>query len=395
MLRMLLIPNRQSKLQVYSIEVIAIIAATIFLITDTVNTSLFMSKIDTLSELLQLSESNYKVFDLGRKVEKISKSDFALMEQAMMPYPSPLQGHAQLAIVFWQKRPDKPYIWFIKLPLDERCLLNQAARNHFIAIIIEALGNDLSVDPTEKQEELLKSNPYNFTPSQYKLAALNATLKHEFKQPASQYYQHCQQYFSGELGWENWQGIGVQGLCDFAVRIGDNDNVELLLKALPNLPEQVFLPLSAALENQSLPVKLMAKLSSLVKLQLQQAKVNANQLSAIVRAMSGNALSPHFLDVADALIADQKCQKLEVFVAISGRGWLALADYSRMQRFLEAVVEFIDQPTFFALFQDLVSLPMIRPVLLQVIRSEDRSKALEKAIGELFQAMQEQAKTQG
>ncbi|WP_394174695.1 DUF3549 family protein [Thalassotalea litorea] len=354
-----------------------------------------MSKIDTLSELLQLSQSNYKVFDLGRKVEKISKSDFERMEQAMMPYPSPLQGHAHLAVVFWQKRPDKPYIWFIKLPLDERGLLNQAARNHFIAIIIDALGNDLSVDPTEQQEELLKSNPYHFTPSQYKLAALNATLKQEFKQPASQYYEHCHLYFTGALGWETWQGIGVQGLCDYAARIDENDNAQHLQTALQHIPEQVFTPLSAALENQKLPLILMRELSALANTHLQQSDVNTNQLSAIVRAMSSNALNQYFWDLVDTLISDKRCQQLEIFVAISGRGWMALADYSRMQRFLEAAVEFMDQPTFFALFQDLVALPMIRPILLQVIRSQDRSKALERAIGELFQSMQTQANRQG
>ncbi|TLU67548.1 DUF3549 family protein [Thalassotalea litorea] len=350
-----------------------------------------MSQIDTLSELLQLSKSNYKVFDLGRKVEKISKSDFERMEQAMLPYPTPLQGHAHLAVVFWQQRPEKPYIWFIKLPLDERGLLNQAARNHFIAIIIEALGNDLTVDPSEKQEELLKGNPYNFTPSQYKLATLNATLTFEFKQPASQYLELCRSYLSGDLGWDNWQGIGVQGLCDFAVRIQDNDNAELLSKALPNLPEQVFTPLSVALENQQLPVALIDKLQQLANTELQNHDIDIAKLSAIIRAMSGNALHPMFLQLTDILLAEKRCQQLELFVAISGRGWMALADYPRMQRFLEAIVEFVDQPTFFAVFQDLVALPMIRPILLQVIRSADRSKALEIAIGELINTMQKQA----
>lgn len=354
-----------------------------------------MSQIDTLSELLQLSNSSYRVFDLGRKVEKISKTDFERIEQAMMPYPSPLQGHAHLAVVFWQKRPETPYIWFIKLPLDERGLLNQAARNHFIAIIIEALGNDLTVDPTEKQEELLKANPYNFTPSQYKLAALNSTLKFEFKQPASQYFEHCHLYFTGELGWGNWQGIGVQGLCDFAARINEGTNADILANALPHLPEQVFTPLSVALENQQLPVALNEVLAQMAKSELEKDSPDSNYLSAIVRAMSGNALNPLFLELADALISDKHCQQLEIFVAISGRGWMALADYSRMQKFLEAVVEFIDQQTFFALFQDLVALPMIRPVLLQVIRAQDRTPALEKAIGELFTTMQGQTPKQG
>mgnify|MGYP002335783292 FL=1 len=126
-----------------------------------------MSTIDTISELITLSGSQFRVYDIGRRIDKISKADFEKIEHNQLPYPYPMQGHAHLALAFWQKSSKTPYIWFVKLPLDERGLLNQGARNHFIAIIVEALGSDLTVDPTQKQEELLKNNPYNFTPAQY------------------------------------------------------------------------------------------------------------------------------------------------------------------------------------------------------------------------------------
>ncbi len=136
-----------------------------------------MSHISTISELLALSNCQYRIYDMGRKIDKLSKEQFDKIEMTHLPYPFPSQGHAFLAIAFWQKKSTEPYLWFVKLPLDERGLLNQGARNHFIAIIIEALGADLSVDPTEQQEELLKSNPYHFTPAQYKLATINSLLK--------------------------------------------------------------------------------------------------------------------------------------------------------------------------------------------------------------------------
>ena len=95
--------------------------------------------ISSISALLNLSDSQYRIFDIGRRVDKISKEQFEKIEAAELPYPFPTQGHALLAIAFWQKRSSSPYLWFIKIPLDERGLLNQGARNHFIAIIIETL----------------------------------------------------------------------------------------------------------------------------------------------------------------------------------------------------------------------------------------------------------------
>ena len=117
-----------------------------------------MDTIDTISQLLQASNSQYRLYDIGRKITKISKEQFEKIENNQLPYPAPSQGHACIAIAFWQKQSPQPYLWLVKLPLDERGLLNQGARNHFIAIIVEALGSDLTQDANEQQEELLKSN---------------------------------------------------------------------------------------------------------------------------------------------------------------------------------------------------------------------------------------------
>ena len=74
--------------------------------------------IASISALLNLSDSQYRVYDMGRRVEKISKAQFEKIEAAQLPYPYPMQGHAMLAIAFWQKQSQSPYLWFIKLPLD-------------------------------------------------------------------------------------------------------------------------------------------------------------------------------------------------------------------------------------------------------------------------------------
>ena len=347
-----------------------------------------MDQISTISELLKLSDSSYRIFDMGRVVTKISKQQFESVEQAMQPYPYPTQGHAHIGIVFWQSNVAAPYIWFVKFPLDERGMLNQGARNHFIAIILEALGKDLSQNPTEKQEELLKENPYNFTPAQYKLASLNSLIKTQFKQKASQYFEHCQLYLSGKLGFENWEGVGIQGLSDFASRIGDKENEMHLLGALPSLPSDVFQPLSHALENQVLPLSIINKLISMAEQTITNEPIDMPKLTTVLRAMSSNMDHTLVAPLITNILNNDKITDLDLLITISGRCWSCLQNIDTLTLYLEKLVKNAEHQVFAAVFQDLIAIPSIRPYLLQCIRSTNRSERLISAFGQIFSALQ-------
>lgn len=338
-----------------------------------------MSTIDTISDLLRLSNSQYRIYDVGRKIAKLPKSLFNRIEQCQQPYPFPSQGHAFLAISFWQKTTANQYLWFIKLPLDERGLLNQGARNHFIAIIVEALGSDLSVNPTEHQEELLKSNPYHFTPAQYKLASLNSILKADLKQPASEYYEHCQHYLHGQLPWHEWQAIGVQGIADYAARLTDKNQLALC-NAIPNLPIQVLQPVCSALENQPLSVNLVQAIITLFE--QQQKTENQQVLPHLMRALASSTEHPYVIQFITSQLT--KALSEELLITIAGRCWLMLNEKSRLMLFLENLVKQQNAELFQAIFKDLVAIPVIRPILFSCIRDENRSDALAQAIGVLF-----------
>ncbi len=337
-----------------------------------------MTTISSISSLLSLSNCQFRVYDLGRKVEKLSKETFKKIEHCQLSYPTPIQGHAQLAIAFWQKQSPQPYIWFIKLALDERGLLNQGTRNHFIAIIVEALGNDLSVDPNEKQEELLKSNPYLFTPSQYKLAMLNSFLKVELKQASSEHYHHFVNYLSLK-NWQNWQSIGVQGLTDFAARLSENNNVELLASALKHLPFEVLSPLCGALENCTLPVDVIKQILHLLNApELQD--INREQM--LIRSLSSSIEHP-FVDEYFAQLLQNDALSDNILITLAGRCWQVLNDQTRTMQYLELLVKHGSE-LFAAIFKDLVAIPTIRPLLFQCMRATERTPELAKAIGQLF-----------
>ncbi len=343
-----------------------------------------MTAISTISELLSQSGSQYRIYDLGRKIDKINKQDFLKIEENQLPYPFPAQGHACLAIVFWQKKTPEPYLWFVKLPLDERGLLNQGARNHFIAIIIEALGAQVNSEPSKAQAERLKENPYHFTPSQYKLAALNSLIKVELKQKPSKHYPLAQQYISGQLDWSQWHNIAIQGITDIAARLeqpitSTQTNNQAISENIQHYAQEVLLPLCTALENQILPVNV---LNSIITLYLAET-TNPLTQQYLLRALGSTSDHPYVVDLIIKLLQQEQLEQ-DLFIAISARCWLALQQTTVLMIFLEKLVSNGDNALFTAIFKDLVAIPLIRPILFQCMRDPNRSKALATAIGQLF-----------
>lgn len=340
------------------------------------------TKIATISELLALSDSQYRIYDLGRRVDKISKEQFTQIESNQLAYPYPSKGHAFIAIAFWQKQLSQPFLWFVKIPLDEYGLLNQAARDHFIAIIIEALGSNITIDPSEKQEQLLKNNPYHFTPPQYKLAALNSKIKLELKQPGSEHLYLFLQYIAGDLTWGNWQEIGVQGISDFAVRINEVGNTQLLISALPKLATEVLLPLCSALENEPLTVELS---NSIINAYYEyEDNNNGIELQQhLLRALSSSCHQAHVIDFARELLVSKK-PSTDILIILSGRCWLLWQKPELLMGYLECIVQMKNQPLFSAIFKDLVGIPVIRPNIFLCMRDPKRSNELAQAIGLLL-----------
>ncbi|MBU2871983.1 DUF3549 family protein [Colwellia sp. E2M01] len=358
-----------------------------------------IQNIATISELLKLSGSQYRLYDMGRLVTKLSKEVFEKVELNQLPYPTPTQGHACFAIAFWQKKSAQPYLWILKLPLDERGLLNQGARNHLIAIIVEALGADLTQQASKKQEELLSSNPYLFTPAQYKLASLNSKIKVDLKQAPSEHFLVFKQYLIQNISnmtasdnkqiaaWQNWQHIGVQGITDFIARINQDNHSELLKAALPYLPEQVLSPVCSALENEQYPIALLEILLSLLEAELSTTSTKAAaqpiKTTQLLRALAASSNHPHMKVMVEQLLAKDKVSK-ELLITLSSRCWQVLADKEILMCYFEQLLKHNDLQLFSSIFKDLVSVPLVRHVAFACIRCENRSTELAEAIGQLY-----------
>ena len=364
-----------------------------------------METIDTISQLLQSSSSQYRLFDMGRMVTKISKEDFEKIELNQLPYPFPSQGHAFIAISFWQPKGQQPYLWLLKLPLDEQGLLNQSARNHFIAIIVEALGKDLTQAPTEDQASILKNNPYLFTPAQYKLASLNSKLKATLKKSFSAsitakesehlapFIEYLKNIGSNADKNVQWQHIGVQGICDFVTLLSQEDNKTtankqsnnystLLINSLDKLPNEVLFPLCSALENEKLPADLIHALVTLLNKNIKNEPLSPNN-AQILRSLASSCEHVYVSDFIKLLL-QQKIIEQELLIVISGRCWKVLSTTALLLSFFEQLVLHKDSTLFNSIFRDLVAIPHMRMLVLQSIREPSRSEALSLSIGQLF-----------
>lgn len=338
------------------------------------------SSFSSLAELLDNAGTTWRVFDMGRRIQKIDKNDFFKIENNYIPYPYPLVQHAFLAIQFWNSQESHtPYIWFLKLPLDEQSKLVMASRNHFASMVIEALGNQLTSNDDE--QSILDNNPYVFTPNANKLAAFNAIIKHELKQPASQYLEHVELYFSGRLGFEQWHQLGLQGIADFTVRLS-GANEKNLINSLNQLPNEVNQSLAASLEHSTPSVILTEAL----KEALFKALANKESVNIInyLRMMSNTKSIGILQEAVDALFDNQDCFNLDLVLTLTGRCWHTLDKH--IVPLMDYLAKNQKHDVFVGIFSDLVAIPALRPFVLAMVRMENRSNELSIAIGQLFKS---------
>ncbi|MDX2320292.1 MAG: DUF3549 family protein [Moritella sp.] len=349
-----------------------------------------MHTLNTLSEFLLQAKTQFRVYDMGRKISKISTDDFMQFESAQRPYPAPLQRHAQFAITFWNKNENNQhYIWFLKFPLDEQGLLIQGTRNTFLNMVVESLGLMLEKTPSEEEQERLATNPYVFKPSTDKVAMLNAVINRDFIRPESKFYPIAQHYFANKQGLDQWQEVGVQGICDVAARLNRDNNAAHLAAALPQLPTEPLFSLCLALEHEALPTVLSEALATLISQEIALEKPDDVRLSMLIRALSSAPAQGLRTDLYPALFKHTDIS--QTIVALAGRCWHDFSDEVQLMAFFEAAVQQQQgEELFVYLFSDLVAIPTLRDKVLTMLRNPNRSNKLGGAIGLLFRQKRSQ-----
>ena len=337
-----------------------------------------MTTISGISDFLNQAGTQFKVFDMGRRIQELDKNSFLAFEQAERPYPWPLQQQAWLGMMVWnnQAKADELVIWFLRFPLDANGKLTAGIRDDFVARLLEK-------DKPGQDDE---SNPYGFKPKQEHMAVFHARAAKILGQPASRFYEHAQDYFAGKPGFDQWAFVGFQGIADMTVRLDEDNNLQHLVQAIPQLPAQPFEALCQCLEHEVLPEQLSEVLNLYLDQQLDNEHPDANTLSLCLRALSGSENQAHCEKALQKVLANAEGQNAEVLASISGRCWNCLHKPELLMAFLENLARCPEGQEFFNLvIVDLINVPGMQQPLMTAVKSPDRSAELATAIGGLFQ----------
>jgi len=338
------------------------------------NITIDTEKFDSITHFLQTGGFNYRVFDMGRKIDHISSEDFESIEGQKQVYPAPFQKKVWLALLFWEDdKQDEAVIWFLQFPIDELGFLKQEARDAFLIDLLEQTGKNIQAKQKGMQAlDELKESPFAFKPNPDRLAMFHALATKQLDQVPSPYYQHTRDYLSGKAGYEQWQFLGLQGIADVVARLNEDENESLLAKAIGLMPETPLVSFCSALENtnpqDSLAEVLVEKLEEVLK------QGSNNQLVAmLLRALSG-AKSEHLRhEMLLVVLSSSFGKDIEVMVAISGRAWNDLRSRSVREAFITNLAH-QNQMAFDAILSDLMMIPDMRELVLDEIKNLEQSE---------------------
>ena len=339
-----------------------------------------MQPMETLSDLLQQLQGQYRIYDMGCRLSKLSSTDFKKFEEGQKAYPLPWLRHAWVGILSWSPKSRKlgassPTIWFLKLPLDERGLLIQAARDEFLNQLLETIGtNMLDEQASAEWAEQLKHSNLAFTPDQARMAAFHAQASITLEQPASRFYPAVQSYMSSEDSQQNWQELGLQGFADFAMRL---DQQQQWQQKISQLPAAVLETIAAQLENQKLD-----HLVSKAFILRGETSINDGEKVACLRAISQSkdaASRQHWLK---QILDKDNMVGVELLATITSKCSKDLLKPVLMDLFIHQCAA--DQGVFNGLVQELMYQPKLRKKVLEAFRAEGRSPSVIQAIGVLM-----------
>jgi len=339
-------------------------------------------QLETISDFLVLSGFQYRVFDLGRKIQKISNQTFAAIELQQTQYPYPFQQKAWLAILFWDKqKQQEPVIWFLSFPIDELGFLKLESRDGFVRDLMSNIGENMQAHLEGGiAKDSLKESPFSFKPREDRLAVFHALATVELKENPSQHYAPTQDYLCGKAGFEQWQFIGLQGIADVIARLDEDDNAATLAGALPDLPDVPLDRFMQCLENVRYSGKLGASVAKRIEQEMNAEPKQAALMASLLRALSSSEAKSERLRLITEVLSSEWRQEVEVLAAISGRAWADLKKDTIMQPFLEAAA-LQEQDVFNILLVDLMTIPDMRSKVLVGLRNPERSAALSKRIG--------------
>lgn len=343
-------------------------------------------KVRTISDFFETTGTDYRVFDMGRRIVRIPSREFQQFEQGQFSYPYPLQQQAWLGILGWDRASrEQHFVWFLKFPLDESACLVQAARDDFLHQLLENIGQNIANKKGDELQDTLSNSPYGYKPRDDVMAVFHAkALKSMAKEP-SRYFAHARDYLRGDTGYDQWAFVGIQGLADIAARLDEGDTESLVARAIPQLPPQPLRVLCNCLEHEPVTITIAEPLAERIRSELTLDNPDSSTIVSCLRALSHSKAVGLRRALLQELLAMSLFHKIDLLAAIAARCWLDLQEPEICRLFIEALANNpIGQEVFNQLMGDLMFIPGMRGSILAQLRDPDRSQAVTLAVEGMF-----------
>lgn len=344
-----------------------------------------------LSQYLSELEGQYRLYDVGRRIRKIDKTQFQQFEDSAIPYPFPYLQHAWLALYISQHNDiGNETLWFLKWPLDEQGKLVPYVRDDLVGRLIRLSQQAISVTDTEIDDPL-KDNPFSFNPDDVRRANLHAMINHAQHRKPSEHYGTVVSYLqSGTLNPNNlsqWQNLGMQGIADVAARVEDHE--ASLKSCLTNMPKEAYLAFAQCLEHKAISHSLAQVAFDRLTVDLKQPN-NSAAVEASLRII-GPCFSDQLRIDAWQLWMDSDYQHdMACVLAFATRNYDDLAFMPQaITPFLVTLAQLNqadsgDYSAFIKIVGDLLFLPGLRNILLNALRNPQRPEILGLAMQALL-----------
>jgi len=342
------------------------------------------NKTAILSEFLLQTDTQIRIFDLGRRVSKIRLSDFQRFERAEIAYPFPYEQTAWVGLLYWNKKDKEQHnIWFIRMPLDETGHIQLSARDEFMHMLLSRFQETMQkTENPQAMQHVLKDNPYVFKPTEDKMSIFHSKALQVLQQSPTQFFTDAINYIQGD-NYQQWQHLGIQGITDLAVRQNEDTIHTALVNALPRIPDTVFNILCQSIENEPIDIDLANTIIKRIK-ESNNEQVIANGVRALATCQSTKLKNDTICSVLEKITPNQAI----MLVAIAAKTWEVLADEKTLKLFLEKLsCSNAGYELFNSLMLDLMFMPGLREKILLEFRNPNRSENLSKAVGTFFQTV--------
>ncbi|WHI50383.1 DUF3549 family protein [Microbulbifer sp. MLAF003] len=337
-----------------------------------------MSESGTLSSLIE--EANFKLrwFDLGRRLQSISKSTAEAFEAGQKPWPSPYLRQAWTGLLLQPAEGGEPAVWFLRFPLDEQGKLQLQARDGLLRALAQELRGP-AAESAAQLDQLLQQSGLLYTPSTERQAAFHAHTGLLLKHKPSAHYETVLSYFRNPQE-SRWDNLALQGIADLAAHW--ESEKALLTCEISEIAAPVFVSLCHCLENETIDHQLAEAIITRANTLLADSTPDFNVVCAAARGISNSpakGLRQSFLQ--KLLQSSNAARNKEVLAAIGSRCALDLENPELTKLWLTNLAHTGDQSTFNLLLSDLMFIPQIRNSLLIALRDPAREETLAQTFG--------------